>query len=94
MDEDVEKRFDKVDSKLEKVDDNLGEIKEVLVKQQVILDDHVKRTTNLESRVDPLEKWFERMKGAFKLMCWIGAFLVGFAAIAESISFILANFHK
>jgi len=60
---DDEKRFDKIDIKLNKIDDSLSSIDVTLAKQQVILDEHVKRTSQLEDRMEPLETFHSGLRG-------------------------------
>jgi hypothetical protein len=57
------------------ISDHLKEIKEIqneqaitLAKQSVILDEHVRRSTQLEARVEPLEKFQYKMSGALGLL--------------------------
>ena len=47
----VVETLNKIDSKLDKLDDRLDEQGKTLVKQQAILDEHVKRTNLLEDKI-------------------------------------------
>lgn len=42
-----------IDVKLDKIIENIGEIKVVQAKQQVILQDHIRRTEILEKAISP-----------------------------------------
>ena len=64
MDEDQKRLEDKVDNVLDKI----GAIDVTLGKQQVSLDDHIRRTELLEQRMDPVEKNMNMIHGALKLI--------------------------
>lgn len=69
------KRFE---DKLDKIADKITNIDTTLVKQQVILDEHVRRTNLLEEQVRPIERHVHMMQGAMK---FIGAVAVMVAII-------------
>jgi hypothetical protein len=82
----IVKSLDKNDAWKDKVDDRLLSIDKTLVKQSTILEEHIKRTSAAEERLDLLETHLEPLKkesnmvhGALKLM-GIGSGLIGFVA--------------
>jgi hypothetical protein len=85
-----ESKLDRIEGKVDKVYDKLSELNTITVKQQVILDEHVKRSTMLEDKMVPVEKHVARVDGALKLVGLIGVI----AAIAESIAIVSEWLHK
>lgn len=71
-------KLDKIDSKIENVDSRLNEMDKTLVKQELNLAEHMRRTDLLENKLEPVEKHVERMQGALKLVVIIGT-IVGIA---------------
>lgn len=49
-------KLDKLDEQIKVLDKRLDSVDITLAKQQVSLDEHIKRTTLLENKVIPLEK--------------------------------------
>jgi hypothetical protein len=70
-----------------KIENKLEEISRILVKQQVILEDHMKRTELLEDRVKPMETLWAEMKGAINFLKLLGI-IVG---IAEAVSMVVRH---
>jgi len=52
----IEMKLDKLDEQIKVLDKRLDSVDITLAKQQVSLDEHIKRTTLLENKVIPLEK--------------------------------------
>lgn len=75
--------YQRIESKLDKVADDINGIKVTLAAQHVTLDEHIKRTAQLENRVDPIEKHSNM---------WIGA--LKFLAVASLVVSILSYFNK
>lgn len=71
----------RLEDKIDKIVENVSEINVTLGKQATILDEHVRRSTNLEDRVEPLEKHMHMVQGVIKLLGLLGIF----AAIIEVI---------
>ena len=78
----LEKRLDSIESKLD-------DVAYTLVKNTQILDEHMRRTTQLEDRVDELSEIRQEIQGAVKLIKLI-ALLAG---IAESVSMVVRHWH-
>lgn len=65
--------------KLDSLDSRLDSIDHTLVRQNITLEDHVKRTNLLEEAIKPLEDNVNYMKGIYKFLGLI-AILVGIAS--------------
>jgi len=77
-------RLEKLDVKLDKVIEHIANIDTTLAKQSVILDEHVKRSTQLEDRMEPVEKHVVMINGVLKflgLLAAIAAIIEGFAVL-------------
>ncbi len=68
----------RIEDKIDKIIDSQVEIKTTLVKQQVILDEHVRRTNILEQKIEPIEKHVHMIQGAMK---FVGLVVLGIAMI-------------
>lgn len=68
----------RLESKLDSIVDKIGDIDVTLVKQSVILEEHIRRTELLEAKVEPIEKHSHMISGAIKL---IGLVVAGVATI-------------
>ena len=69
------------DDKLNRIEEKLDHISTTLVKQQVILDEHVRRTNILEEKFEPVETHVKNLQGVVKFFKFIGVL----AAIAEAL---------
>jgi len=86
--------LNKIFDKVEKIDDKVDAIDITTARQQIILDEHIKRTEILETRT---EKIFEELKpiklhvnmvhSSFKMIAWV-------VALVSAIIGILSFFHK
>lgn len=56
------------DQKLDKIVEDIGEIKVTLGKQQVSLDEHIRRTNLIEEDLKPVKKHVWMVNGALKLV--------------------------
>ena len=65
---------DKIDSKLDRVETRLDTIDKTTVKQQTILDEHMRRTALLEAKVAPLEKAAPTQKWMVRVALVLGTF--------------------
>jgi hypothetical protein len=70
-----------IDDKLDKLNDKLSIIDTTLVKQQTILDEHVRRTNILEERFEPVEEHVNSLKSIVRFFKFLGVI----AAIVEMI---------
>jgi Na+/phosphate symporter len=74
----IEKLHDKVDD----IQKNISEINVTLAKQAVSLEEHIRRTKNLEDRVEPIETHVKGVAGIIKFF----SILATIATIAEVLS--------
>jgi hypothetical protein len=87
----TEKRFDKLEEKLDKISDDLAEIKVVQAEQAKDLKYHIKRTdlaeeriSTVEEKIFPLIEQKNRLDGAFKvigIIASIATFVLGVAKL-------------
>lgn len=70
-----------INEKLDKLDNKLNSINITLVKQQGILDVHVKRTDLLESQIVPIQEFKTELNGIIRFFKFLGII----AAIIEGI---------
>ena len=75
-----------IDKKLDDIAKDISGINVTLAKQSVLLDDHVKRSKQLEDRVEPLEKQHHEIVGSVKFLKIIGVV----ASILEAIHLIFS----
>lgn len=71
----------RIEDKLEKIEGHIGTQAVTLERLTVSVEEHVRRTNLLESKVEPLEKHVSMMNGALRLISILGVV----AAIAEAI---------
>lgn len=81
---------DKLDQKLDKLLDKVGEIDVTLAAQHVSLSEHMRRTSLLESKIEPMEKHLAMVAGGAKLASVIVICISAIAGIVE----IIHGFHK
>lgn len=74
----------RLEDKLDKVIETQSEINVTLVKQSVILEEHVKRTNLLEQKLEPVEKHVAMVQGAIKVVMALG----GGGIVAEMIRYL------
>lgn len=67
------------EKKLDKIQEDVTEIKVILARNTTSLEDHMRRTTNLENRVEPLVRHVTMVQGVLKLV----SILAMLAAIVE-----------
>jgi hypothetical protein len=65
-------RLERIEDKIDKLDEHLARIDITLTKQSVILDEHQKRSTNLEERMEPIEEHIQGLKGVVKFLKMLG----------------------
>lgn len=70
MNNDSNKR---IEDKLDKVVDHIASIEVTLAKQHTSLEEHIRRTNILESKVEPIEKHVNMVQGAIKLILILSA---------------------
>lgn len=81
--------FKRFDEKLDKILDKIGSIDVTLGKQQVSLDEHIRRTELLEKAVEPMEHKWLITEGILKFSLKIGAGIVALVGIAEGIATVM-----
>lgn len=80
----TEKRFDKLEEKLDKISDDLAEIKVTQAEQAKDLKYHIKRTDQIEYKLIPLVVTKHKMDGAFKvigIIASVATFILGVAKL-------------
>ncbi len=77
----------KLENKLEKISDHLRSIDITLASQHVTLEEHIKRTKQLEERVDPIEKSVLMFHGFIKFIGMPITLLTTIAAITEILTY-------
>lgn len=77
---DTNERFSRMEDKIDKVIEKISSIDKTLVKQSVILDEHVKRSTQLENRMDPVETHVKMINGVIKFILLVSA-IAGIVAV-------------
>lgn len=76
---DHKEHLEKLESKIDKLDERLDSIDKTLVKQEVNLQLHMKRSDALESQIKPIQAHVLKVEGALKAL-GILALLVGIAS--------------
>lgn len=71
----MEKRFDKIENKLDSIDRILGKINTHLAVYNEELKEHIRRTELLEREVHPIKVHVLQVKGAFKLVMGVSILL-------------------
>ena len=82
----MDKRFDKLEEKLDKIADDISDMKVVQASQAVDLKYHIKRTDQIENSLVPLMEKKLQLDGIFKLMGMVGSglgLLIGAIKAAE-----------
>lgn len=64
--------LDRLENKIDNLVERTSNIDVTIAKQSVILDEHVKRTNILQSKVEPIEKSFVVVKGILKIIGFMG----------------------
>lgn len=81
-----EEQLNKIESKLDKMDDKLNVIDVMVARQQVILEEHVKRTNMLEDVVKTVNEQYAFMKVLLKVIAACAAAGAGGLGIKEVLS--------
>lgn len=79
----MDKRFDKLDEKLDKIGEDISEIKVVQAEQAVDLKYHIRRTDQIEEKLLPLVATKNKIEGAFKVIGMIASFAAFCLGIAK-----------
>ena len=66
--DDIKKQLTKISEKLETIDGRINTIDVTLAKQHVSLDEHIRRTEILESKLEPIDTHVKMVNGALKLI--------------------------
>lgn len=85
-----EVRFDNIDKKLDRISERINSIDVTLGYQHESLKEHIRRTTQLEDRVTPMEKHVIMVSGAAKLL----GMIVGAVGLLAAVVEILMYFRK
>jgi len=91
----VEKKLEAIENKVDKLDERLDSIEKVLIKQELNIDIHIKRTNLLEESVSllredlrPLERHVDYIHGALKMIGGIAVLIGMLVGATELISFL------
>lgn len=89
----MEKKLGEIETKVDKLDERLDSIEKVLIKQELNLEIHIKRTNLLEESVGllrqdlrPVERHVDYVHGALKFIGIISVVVGIFAAVKELLS--------
>lgn len=74
-------RLIRIEDKIDKITEHVGNIDVTMAKNTVILDEHIKRTAQIEDALIPIKAHVDKVKGAVALI----SLLAGMAAIFEII---------
>ena len=69
-------KLDRLDERLDSVDQRLASIDSTLVKNTVLLDEHIRRTNLLESELRPIKKHVEFINHIAKINSIVGTILL------------------
>lgn len=89
--EHIDTRMDNVEKKIDGIDSRIDNLDVMTGKQQVILDEHVKRTNLLEDQLRPVQEHVSQIKFAMKIIGLLLAGGVTGAGIKELISLVLGG---
>ena len=71
----MDDKFQRLEEKLDFLGEHLAEIDKTLVRNTVSLEDHVRRTNLLETKLEPVEKHVAVIQGIAKFIALLGALL-------------------
>jgi hypothetical protein len=80
-----DKRLDRIEDKIDKIVEHTAYMDVTLAKQHVSLDEHIKRTTQIEAELLPIKAHVNKVKGAIALL----TFLAGITALIEAIRMLI-----
>ena len=63
----LDTRLSSMDSKIERIDGRVDNIDVTSAKQQVVLEEHVRRTNLLEQKVEPIQDQYKQIKLLLKI---------------------------
>lgn len=78
-------RLERIEVKIDKIATRMGNVDVTLAKQHVSLTEHIKRTKQLEDRVEPIERKVWAVDGVLKLVGILGIVF----GICESVAVVL-----
>jgi hypothetical protein len=81
----MDKRFDKLEEKIDKIVDKVGEINTTLAAQHVTLEEHIRRTELLEGEILPIKKHVTIVNAFMKLL----GLLVAGGVVTEIVKFLI-----
>jgi len=77
--------LDRIDEKLDRINDKLEKIVAVQASQQAILDEHIRRTEQLENALSPMKAQQNQIMGGVKLIGIIGTITTIIVALSRII---------
>lgn len=84
---DIKSKLDQISEDVSEIKDRMSSIDKTLVKQQVILDEHIRRTSNLEERVEPLETHKKHFDGVMRFIGGLSVILGLIASVLKILKF-------
>ena len=78
----------RIENKLDDIKDDINEIKITLSENTISLVEHMRRTKQLEERVEPIERRHIELMGSIKVFGWFIASISFLAGLAEILGFI------
>lgn len=63
---------DRIERKIDKIAEHIGNIDVTLAKQEVTLTEHIRRTSLLEKKMEPVEKHVNMVHGVLKAIAALG----------------------
>lgn len=81
----IDDRLDSIDDSLKEIKESLNEMNVTSVKQQIILEEHIRRTNLLELKMEPIERKIYWGEGSLKLLGILSLLAGIIAAFAKAI---------
>jgi hypothetical protein len=87
-------KFDKIEMKLDGISDDITEIKVIMARNTMSLEEHIKRTNILEEKLEPVEAHVLKVEGATQFVLITVKILGGIVAAMSIIGALFAAFSK
>ena len=87
-------KFDKIELKLDGISDDITEIKVIMARNTMSLEEHIKRTNILEEKLEPVEAHVLKVEGATQFVLILAKILGGIVAGMSIIGGLIAVLSK